>query len=119
MTTTDLEMAFASSALGWVERKLGLTESEISQAFGVDRETIDRWRTCKSVPTPEQRRRIDKFVRLKRFLENTFRTPELGKSWLRQTVPALQGQMPISRIADGDIDGVLGVLATHAAGVYV
>jgi hypothetical protein len=52
-------------------------------------------------------------------LENTFRTPELGRQWLRRAVPALHGRTPISVIADGEIDRVLGLLATHAAGVYV
>lgn len=119
MIRTKLEMDLASAVLGWVERDLALTDVEIAQAFCVDRTTIDLWRARKIEPTPEQRKRVGQFAQLKRFLEETFRTPELGRQWLRQAVPALQDRMPISVIADGNIDGVLGVLATHAAGAFV
>ena len=107
------------SVLGWVEQELALTDVEIAGAFSIDRTVPDRWRTRETAPTPEQRSRIREFAQLKRFLEDTFRTPELGRQWLRRAVPALQGRMPISVIADGDIGIVLAVLATHAAGAYV
>jgi putative toxin-antitoxin system antitoxin component (TIGR02293 family) len=119
MTRTELEMDFALSALRWIELNLDLADVEIGRALGVDRTTIDRWRKRETPPTSEQRKRLPKFTQLKRFLENTFRTPELGRQWLRRAVPALHGRTPISVIADGEIDRVLGLLATHAAGVYV
>jgi hypothetical protein len=40
-------------------------------------------------------------------------------SWLHQAVPAMNGLTPTSMLVEGNIDGVLGVLATHASGVYV
>ena len=119
MSRTDLEMEFAGAALGWVARELELTDPEIGQTLGVDRKTIYRWRTRESAPAPEHRRRMEKLTQLKWFLENAFRTPELGKRWLHQAVPALKGRMPISVLTEGDIDSVLGVLATHAAGAHV
>jgi hypothetical protein len=62
---------------------------------------------------------MEKLTQLKWFLENAFRTPELGKRWLHQPVPVLKGRMPISVLTEGDIDSVLGVLATHASGAHV
>ncbi len=119
MTRSELEMEFAQKALGWVERELELTDPEIGQALGVDRKTIYRWRKRESTPGPEQRKRMEKLTQLKWFLENAFRTPELGKRWLHQAVPALKGRTPISVLTEGDIGSVLGVLATHASGAHV
>jgi uncharacterized protein (DUF2384 family) len=118
MTRAELEMEFAGAALGWVERELELTDLEIGQALGVDRKTIYRWRRRESAPAPEQRKRLEKLTQLKWFLENAFRTPALGKRWLHQPVPALRGRTPISVLAEGDVDGVLGLLATHASGAH-
>lgn len=119
MTRTDLEMEFAGAALGWAERELELSDPEIGQALGVDRKTIYRWRRRESAPAPEQRKRMEKLTQLKWFLENAFRTPETGKRWLHQAVPALKGRTPLSVLTEGDIDAVLGVLATHTAGAHV
>jgi len=119
MTRAELEMEFAEAALGWVARELELTDPELGRALGVDRKTISRWRKRESAPAPEQRRRMEKLTQLKWFLETAFRTPELGKRWLHQSVPALKGRMPITVLTDGDIDSVLGVLATHTAGAHV
>ncbi|MHB1862742.1 MAG: helix-turn-helix domain-containing protein [Gemmatimonadaceae bacterium] len=119
MTRTELEMAFAGAALGWVERELELTDPEIGKALGVDRKTIYRWRKRESAPAPEQRKRMEKLTQLKWLVENAFRTPALGKRWLYQPVPALKGRMPISVLTEGDIDSVLGVLATHVSGAHV
>lgn len=119
MTRLELEMEFAGAAISWVERELELTDPEIGQTLGVDRKTIYRWRKRESAPAPEQRRRMEKLTQLKWFLENAFRTPEIGKRWLHQPVPALKGRMPISVLTEGDIDSVLGLLATHASGAHV
>jgi uncharacterized protein (DUF2384 family) len=119
MTRAELEMEFAGAALGWVERELELTDPEIGQALGVDRKTISRWRKRESAPAPEQRKRMEKLTQLKWFLENAFRTPEIGKRWLHQPVPALKGRTPLSVLTEGNIDSVLGVLATHTSGAHV
>ncbi|MEO5818833.1 MAG: antitoxin Xre/MbcA/ParS toxin-binding domain-containing protein [Gemmatimonadaceae bacterium] len=119
MTRAELEMEFAGAALGWVERELELTDPEIGQALGVDRKTIYRWRKLESAPAPEQRKQMEKLTQLKWFLENAFRTAALGKRWLHQPVPAFQGRTPLSLLIGGDIDAVLGVLATHASGAHI
>ncbi len=119
MTRTELEMEFAGAALGWVERELEMTDPEIGQTLGVDRKTIYRWRKRESAPAPEQRKRMEKLTQLKWFLENSFRTTAQGKRWLHQAVPALRGRTPMSVLIEGDIDGVLGVLGTHASGAHV
>ena len=119
MTRAELEMEFAGETIGWAGRELELTDLEIGQTLGVDRKTVHRWRKHESAPAPEQRKRMEKLTQLKWFLENAFRAPELGKRWLHQPVPALKGRMPISLLIEGDIDSVLGVLATHTSGAHV
>ncbi len=119
MTRSQLEKEFAGAALGWAQRELELTEAELGQALGVDRKTIRRWREGESAPAPEQRKQMEKLTQLKWFLENSFRTPVLGKRWLHQSVPGLKGRTPISVLTEGDIDRVLGLLATHTTGAHI
>jgi uncharacterized protein (DUF2384 family) len=119
MTRAELEREYAGAALGWAERELELTDVEIGQTLGVDRKTIYRWRNRESAPAPEQRKRMEKLTQLKWFLETAFRTRALGKRWLHQPVPGLRGRTPISVLTDGDIDNVLGLLATHSSGAHI
>lgn len=118
-TRAKLEKEFAGAALGWAQRELELTESEIGTALGVDRKTIYRWRSGESTPAPEQRKRVEKLTQLKWFLDNSFRSSRIGKEWLHQPVPGLKGRTPISVLAEGDIDSVIGLLATHASGAHI
>lgn len=119
MTRLLLEMEFATATLGWAERELELSDQEIGHALGVDRKTVYRWRKRESAPRPEQRKQMEKLTQLKWLLENAFRTAAEGKRWLHQPVPALRGRLPISVLTDGDIDSVIGVLATHVSGAHV
>jgi uncharacterized protein (DUF2384 family) len=119
MTRSELETEFVSAALGWVERDLEMTDSEIGDTLGVDQGTVRRWRNREGAPTREQRKRLRKLMQLKWLVENSFRTTGHGKRWLHQPVPALTNHTPISRLLDGDIDGVLCALGTHAAGAFV
>ena len=119
MNRAQLEQEFAGAALSWATEELEWSEPEISQALGVDRKTLHRWRTRESVPAPEQRKRVEKLSQLKWLLENAFRTPEIGKRWLYRSVPGLAGKTPIAALLAGDIDSVIAVLATHVSGAYV
>jgi uncharacterized protein (DUF2384 family) len=114
-----LELEFTGATLGWATRGLELSEPEISQALGVDRKTIHRWRKRESVPGPEQRKRVEKLSQLKWLLDNAFRTPQVGKQWLYRPAPGLGGSTPIGALLAGDLDKIIGLLATHVSGAYV
>lgn len=119
MTRTELELEFTGAALGWATRSLEFSEPELSQTLGVDRKTLHRWRKRQSVPGPEQRKRVEKLSQLKWLIENAFRSPAIGKRWLHRPAPGLGGSTPVSFLLSGDIDSVIGVLATHVSGAYV
>lgn len=119
MKRAELELEFVGAALGWAAKELEWSEPEISQALGVDRKTLHRWRTRASVPAPEQRKRVEKLSQLKWLLDNAFRTPLVGKRWLYRSVPGLGGKTPSAALLAGEIDSVIAVLATHVSGAYV
>jgi uncharacterized protein (DUF2384 family) len=119
MTRADLEREFADATIAWAESALELSDPEIGQALGVDRKTVYRWRRHESVPAPEQRRRMEQLNHLRWLLANAFRTADIGKRWLHQSVPGLQGRTPLTVLAEGDLDSVIGVLATHVTGAHV
>jgi hypothetical protein len=62
---------------------------------------------------------MEKLSELRWLLANAFRSPDIGKRWLHQAVPGLRGRTPLSVLAEGDLDAVLGVLATHVSGAHV
>lgn len=119
MSRAELELDFAGAALSWAERELELSDQELGRALRVDRKTIYRWRRRETAPAPEQRRRVEQLTQIQWFLEHAFRTPEIGRRWLHQAVPGLRGRTPISVLIEGDLDRVLTLLATHAAGAHV
>jgi uncharacterized protein (DUF2384 family) len=119
MARAQLERKLAGDAVAWAEQELELSDPEIGQALGVDRKTVYRWRQRESAPRPEQRKRMEKLLQFRWLLEHSFRTPSIGKQWLHRPITALRGRTPFSALADGDLDTVIGLLATLSAGAHV
>jgi len=114
----QLEMAYAEVTVEWARQALELTDPEIAQTLGVDRKTVQRWREHQSVPSITHRRRMEKLNQLRHLLETSFRTPEAGERWLHTPSPGLQGRTPLAVLTEGDVDAVLQLLGTLAAGAF-
>ena len=114
----ELEMAYAETTVAWARQVLELTDPEIAGALGVDRKTVQRWREHRSVPSITHRRRMEKLQQLRHLLETSFRGPEAGERWLHAPSPGLAGRTPLSVLTDGDLDAVLQLLGTLAAGAF-
>jgi len=119
MTRAELELEFAGATIERAKSELELSGPEIGHALGVDPKTVYRWLHGESVPAPEQRRRMEQLNHLQWLLANAFRTLDVGKRWLHQPVPGLRGRTPFATLAEGDLDSVIRVLATHVAGAHV
>lgn len=99
-------------------RNLDLSYTEIGDVVGVDRRTIYRWRSRESLPSPEHRKRLESVRELLFLLEKVFGDLDQALEWLYRPVPMLRGRTPISRLREGRIDEVLGVLAGLESGAY-
>jgi len=70
-------------------------------------------------PGAEETGGLRRVAELKRLMESAFRTPEFGRIWFRRPLPAFSGRIPMSVLASGEIDGVVGVLAMRASGAHL
>lgn len=120
MTATRalLEMEFAEASLAWAREALELTDFEIGQALGVDRKTVQRWREHRSAPSSTHRRQMEKLTQLRHLLESAFRTPDAAQRWLHTPAPALAGRTPLGVLGEGELDRVIQLLGTLAAGAF-
>lgn len=117
-TVRELELTAASTTIDRVSEDLDLGYSEIGNVIGVDRRTIYRWRFEESLPSPEHRKRLESLRELHFLLDKVFEDRDQALEWLHRPVSMLRGRTPISRLREGRIDEVLGVLAGLESGAY-
>lgn len=117
-TARRLELTAASTTIDWASEELDLNYSEIGDVIGVDRRTIYRWRSRESLPSPEHRRRLESVRELRFLLGKVFEDLDGALEWLHRPVPMLRGRTPISRLREGRIDEVVGVLAGLESGAH-
>lgn len=108
----------ASTTIDRVSEELGLSYSELGDVIGGDRRTIYRWRSRESVPSPEHRKRLESVRELQFLLGKVFEDSDRALEWLHRPVPMLRGRTPISRLREGRIEEVLGVLAGLESGAH-
>ena len=116
MSRTLFATKFAGQTIGWAEEELELSREEIGQVVGANRKTIQRWVEGESTPSPEHRRFLERLNQLRFLLEHSFRSQTAMHRWLQSPAPGLKGRTPLFALTDGDIDSVLKLLGTLAAG---
>jgi uncharacterized protein (DUF2384 family) len=117
-TRAQLEREYAEATLTWVRDGLELTDLEIGRVLGVDRKTVRRWRERQSVPSVTHRRQLERLHQLRHLLETSFRSPEAGHRWLHTPAPGLGGRTPLGVLGEGELDAVIQLLGTLAAGAF-
>jgi putative toxin-antitoxin system antitoxin component (TIGR02293 family) len=119
MATRQLEIETSNATIDWASASLGLNYSEVSRVLGVDRRTLNRWRTGQSAPSLSHRERLEKLQVLRYLLENVFEDNSAALKWLHSAVPMLRGRSPIMVLLEGRIDDVVEVLAGIESGAFV
>src|SRR5690242_10355022 len=85
-------------ALDQLEHDFGLSSSELAQAVGVDRRTLDRWASGDTFPRHATRDRLLALVALHDRLAGLFETDEVARTWLHRPLPFLGGMAPIDAV---------------------
>jgi len=114
VTTTQPDLA---ATLGRLERELRLSGAELAAMLGV---TVDRlllWCTGATVPTVEERHRIDDLLALDAHLHETI-TPDGIHKWLRRKNHYLGGVTPAEVLATGRFDRVDNALGIIDHGIF-
>jgi ParB-like chromosome segregation protein Spo0J len=118
MSRAELAMAFAVGTVERVQEAFELTLDEIAGAVGASRRTVSRWLERASVPSSTHRRNLERLNQLQYLLETSFRNRQAAQAWLHRSLPALKGSTPLYALSEGEMDAVVGVLATLAAGAH-
>lgn len=102
-----------------LERDLGISIDTIALALGVDRRTVERWRTNQSVPQGKTRERLGELIDLRNQLLRVFGAPDTARAWLEASSRYLGGFTRLEALRAGRRDRVLADLEGLAAGVYL
>jgi len=114
-----LEMKVATRAIEWAREVLGLSNLEIGVAVGASERTVIRWANRSHPPSREHREGIERLNELRQLLETVFGGDTTASlAWLHESVPLLRGRTPLSLIARGKVDDVIGVLAGLESGAF-
>lgn len=116
MSATAARIAAANRTIDWAHDVLELTYEDIAEAVGVHRRSVARWRSGDAVPSRRHREAMERLRVLRYLLESVFADEGEAQSWLHSSVPMLRGRTPISLLAEGRVDEVVGVLAGLESG---
>lgn len=109
---------FAEKSIGLAEEELDMTKTDIGQALGADRKTLDRWIRRQSSPSPKYRKILEELNHLRFLVSESFRSAEDRLSWLHTPSRAFQGRTPVDTIRRGRLSEVVDYLATLASGAH-
>lgn len=103
----------------WANDKLGLSYEQIGDILGVGRTTIYRWtHEEEAVPRQSNFLEILQLQKLKYLMNSVFSDAELRDEWLYYPSPDFDGDSPIQKLYDGDIEPLIKQLATFESGTF-
>jgi uncharacterized protein (DUF2384 family) len=111
MSRAQLAMSFAETTIEWAQEKLELTDEEVGQAVGVSRKTVQRWKE-------RERKHLEQLNQLRYLLQTSFRNMDAAQRWMHSPLPALQGRTPHFALVEGDVEALVKILGTLAAGAH-
>lgn len=115
-----MELKIATRAVEWARETLGLTNAEVGVVLGASERTVIRWSQQAHPPRREHRDRIEKLNELRHLLSSVFGDDgDALREWLHEPVPALRGRAPLSLVAKGELDDVIGMLAGLESGAFI
>jgi hypothetical protein len=102
-----------------LECDMGVSTETIALALDVDRRTVERWRTNRSVPQGKIRQRFGELVALHDRLLQAFGTRAVAQDRLRASSRYLGGFTPEEALRAGRLDRVQADLDGLAAVIYL
>lgn len=101
-----------------ISSKAGVRDTEIAQLVGTSLQTVLRWRNAQVEPQATHLRRILDLAYAAERLSELY-SPDDARLWLFSRHRLLNGRRPVELISEGDIDGVLRLIAQLEDGAYV
>jgi uncharacterized protein (DUF2384 family) len=115
----ELKARAAVAAIERVRDRYDFSYEDVARTLGADRKTLYRWRAEEFGPSEMYRDRVEMLNVLLHLLDETFETETAAGAWLHSAVPLLGGRSPIALLLEGQIDDVVGVLASLQSGAVV
>ena len=114
MAVVDLAQLLAE-----LQRDLGLSDDELSQALGVSPLTLRRWRAGASYPQTGARKQLERLAHLRDELRDLFGEAAATSAWMHSKNRSLGGFTPAEALRVGHLDRVEGALEALGLGLFV
>ena len=102
-----------------LEQDLGVPADILAAAVGVDRRTVERWRSNQTVPQGKTRERLGELLALRDRLLEAMGTREAVHGWLYAASRYLGDFTPAEALKAGRIDRVAADLDGLVGGIYL
>ncbi len=113
-----VEAEAAAIAVEWARSTLQISVDEIATILEVSDRTVKRWLQHQSGPAAEHRLRLRKLHNLRYLTESVFSSPRAALKWFHTPVRALDGHSPVDAMTEGNIEDVIGLLASLETGSH-
>lgn len=103
----------------WANEEIGLSFEQIADILDVGRSTIYRWMEEDAVPRQSNFLNVARLQKLKFLIESVFSDQELRDQWLYYPHEDFDGDTPIQKLYDGEVDPLIRQLSTFESGAFI
>lgn len=102
-----------------LESGLGLSSDDLARALGINRRTLDRWRSGESYPQREARRRLAELSAYWERIRASFTSDGAARGWLHEPSRYLGGLTPADALRAGRLDRAEGAIEVIDSGIFL
>lgn len=107
------------NVLTWFKERFRLSNEDLGNAIGVERETVSSWLNRHTTPQKSNYRTIIDLKKIKQYAESIFEDTRTIETWFEEPSDYFELNTPLEVLLEGDVERVLDVLATFHQGGYV
>ena len=116
-TATSIGTIALADQLNHVRARVPLSERDVARATGAEQATVRRWIERKAAPMGVDANRLAELIAVVEEMALNIQ-PDSIPEWLRDEVPALDGQTPADVIASGGYQRVIDIALWLSAGGF-
>jgi uncharacterized protein (DUF2384 family) len=119
VSVKELEIRAANQAIQVADEELGLNNSQLASAIGINRRTIYRYKNGESAPSTPVINQLGKINEIAQLLMEVFKDDNAQFDWLYQSSSVLSGKRPIDLIKKGQFDLIISTLSGFQSGAFI
>ncbi|MFB6354990.1 MAG: hypothetical protein ABEJ65_00550 [bacterium] len=103
----------------WAREELGLSVEDIAEIIDVECSTIDQWPGKEGNLPKRNRSNVERLQTLKYHMESVFPDAEIRDEWLYHPSDNFDGDTPVEKLRNGELEPLIRQLATFDSGAFV